>query len=111
MTKPTDYFEKYMHPTGERNSVLSKPQRVLATKKAIRDIQDATGIDDYEKATEVADWYADRLEAYGMRFARPVFEMDGSGPVCSFCGTSWPFCGCHHHSVAIYEDKNGEEDA
>lgn len=60
----------------------------------------------------VASWSADvqRLiqEDYGERFgaaiATPSFNMDGSGPVCSWCGEWWPLCG--HHRASLDRDDD-----
>ena len=52
----------------------------------------------------VADWAADWGERLGARTARPVFDMDGSGPQCSYCGAIWPLCGHHHLSTMPTDD-------
>lgn len=45
-----------------------------------------------------------RTRVYGASTARPVFDMDGSGTQCSYCGAIWPLCGHHHLSTMPTDD-------
>lgn len=94
--------------SGEPRPVMSKPRRMQATKKLIREVQDALGIAD-DKAFEAADWVANKMERFGASSAQPVFDMDGSGPNCSWCGMIWPFCGHHHMSNNLPDEDESEE--
>lgn len=100
-------FDGIFLASGETRPVMSKPKPMVATKKLIREVQDALGIPD-DKAVEAADWVANKLERYGAYFAQPVFDMEGNGPSCSFCGMIWPLCGHHHMSNNLPDDEESE---
>lgn len=89
---------------GETRPVMSKPKPFKATKKFIQHVQDNLGIPD-EKAIEAADWVLNLMERYGANAAEPVFDMDGNGPKCSWCGMLWPMCGHHHMSSNVPDDE------
>ncbi len=105
-TTPRSEFAGIFEPTGSR-PVMSKPPRMTASKEFVREV--AIVLDGVEDATALADWVADKMERFGARTARPVFDMDGNGPQCSWCGQIWPLCGDHHLSEALPDE--GEEDA
>ena len=92
-----EFDEVLIAPAGNR-PLMSKPGRYQATRKVIREVMDVTGITDEAKAIEVADWLVNKMERYAAHTARGVFDMDGNGPQCSWCGTIWPLCGHHHMS-------------
>lgn len=104
----TSEFEGIFLAGNGTRAPMSKPPRMKATKRFIREVQDALGIPD-ERATEAADWVVNKMERYGAYFAEPVFDMDGNGPKCSFCGMIWPLCGHHHMSGALGDDKDDTE--
>lgn len=93
---------------GETRPVMSKPQPFKATKKFIQHVQDNLGIPD-EHATDAADWVLNLMERYGANTAQPMFDMEGAGPCCSWCGTIWPLCGHHHMSSNLPDDEENEE--
>lgn len=41
---------------------------------------------------EMARWICERIDEYGVQMARPVFEIDGTGPDCSYCGALGAIC-------------------
>lgn len=85
--------------------VMSHPPRLVASAKFIREVRHALDIADDEKAREVADWAIDKMERFGARTAQAVFDMEGNGPMCSWCGTTWPLCGHHHQAQAIDDEE------
>lgn len=93
-----DYdFTEIIRSTGDTRPVMSRPPKLIATKKWVRQVQDA--------ATEaggdmnaLADWVLNAMEEYAAWTARPVFDMEGNGPQCSVCHQIWPLCGHHHMS-------------
>lgn len=99
-------FEAIFEGESGSRPLMSRPPRVIASAKFIREVRDALGIEDDDRAREAADWIADKMERFGAHMARPVFyaDGDGSGPLCSWCGAAWPICGHHHLSAAIHED-------
>jgi hypothetical protein len=98
-------FEGIFVGTGEHRPVMSKPHRMLPSAKLIHQVRVACDLDD-ATAERVADWAADWGERLGARTAKPVFDMDGYGPACSWCGVAWPLCGHQHLSEEL-----GEADA
>lgn len=94
-------WEGIFLPTAPR-AVMSVPPRTQASSLFVHEVRDALGLDD-ETAVRVADWAADKMERFGAAFAQPVFDMDGNGPICSWCTTLWPLCG-HQHQSAMLED-------
>ncbi|MGX9348143.1 hypothetical protein [Microbacterium sp. KNMS] len=107
--KPEGEFDGIFEaPVGSR-PVMSKPPRLIASYKLIREVRDVIGIEDDLRAREIADWLADKMERYGSRIARPVFEMDGSGPSCAWCTGMWPLCGCFHLSEMDLDDQPDDQ--
>lgn len=100
-------FEGIFLGATETRPLMSKPKPMLATKKLIREVQDALGIPD-DKATEAADWVANKMERFGASSAAPIFSMEGSGPSCSWCGMIWPLCGHHHMSTNLPDEEDSE---
>lgn len=88
---------------GQGRPVMSMPPTMRAAKPLIDQVRWELGIPDAD-AERVADWIADRMERYAALTARPVMEMDGTGPVCSDCSMLWPMCGHHHLSAEIDDD-------
>lgn len=103
----TEFTGIFMGSTESR-PVMSKPRPMQATKKLIREVQEALGIPD-DKAEEAADWVANKMERFGAASAQPVFDMEGSGPNCSWCGAIWPLCGHHHMSHNLPDDEDESE--
>lgn len=92
---------------GEPRPVMSKPRQFKATKKFIQHVQDNLDLPD-DKATEAADWVLNLMERYGANSAQPMFDMEGTGPRCSWCGMIWPLCGHHHMSSNLPSDEDEE---
>ena len=101
-------FEGIFEP-GEKRPLMSKPSRVFASKKLIREVAEALNIADEDVARDTADWIADKMERFGARTARGVLDLEGNGPVCSWCSTIWPLCGCAHLSEVDFGDDDGKE--
>lgn len=97
-------FSGIIEDTGQTRPVMSVPSRLIASVKFIRQVQDGLGIADDDRAREAADWVLDKMERFGAYTARPVFDMDGNGPQCSWCGAIWPLCGHHHQAYQPGED-------
>lgn len=108
MSALNEEFTAIIISDGETRPVMSKPRPFKATKKFIRHVQDNLDIPD-EKAFEAADWILNLMERYGANSAEPVFDMDGNGPKCSWCGMIWPLCGRHHMSSNLPDDEDESE--
>lgn len=98
-------------PGRGRRPVMTRPPRPLPTEKFIGDVRheipDLADLgDDIVRA--VAEWAIDKMERYAAAFATPVFEVDGIGPTCSFCGVVWPLCGHHLLSTDLPDDTDQE---
>ena len=93
---------------GGTRPVMSKPPRMRASRAFVREVRDALNLAD-DEAEGAADWIADKMERFGAHFARPVFDMEGNGPQCSWCSMPWPLCGHHHLSAAIDDDEDDSE--
>ncbi|MGY4845475.1 hypothetical protein ACW9PK_12135 [Kocuria sp. MNB10] len=105
MPAPYDYTEILQVP-AEEQPAFSRPPRVTATRKLIRVIEDAQR--DHESPEAFADWFANYLEGFGAAHAAGVFPIsaDGAGPLCSWCGASWPVCGHHLVSDEVEADAD-----
>ena len=91
-------------PSGNR-PVLSRPPMPRAAKKLMDEVR--LLLADEPTAEEIADWAIQKAERYAMYHARPVFDMDGIGPMCSLCAGAWPLCGCHHYASGL-DDETGD---
>lgn len=50
-------------------------------------------LDDHEgNPVGLAKWICERIEEFGNQDARPVFDMQGNGPSCSWCGALAMLC-------------------
>jgi hypothetical protein len=114
MTLRSDEFSEIMQTAEDSvrrdRPVMSIPPRQVASSKFIREVKHALDITDEDRARVVADWVIDKMERFGAATARGVFDMNGNGPQCSWCGVIWPLCGHHHQSEVIDEDEE-EDDA
>lgn len=100
-------FSEIIQSAGESRPVMSVPPRVIASAKFIREVQRELDIVDDDRAREAADWIIDKMERFGAYTARAVFDLDGIGPQCSWCGAIWPLCG-HHHQAHQPHDDDGD---
>ena len=91
-------------PSGNR-PVLSRPPMPKAARKLVDEVR--LLLADEPTAEEIADWAIQKAGRYAMYHARPVFDMDGRGPVCSHCSMVWPLCGCHHYASGL--DDEGDD--
>lgn len=89
---------------GGTRPVMSIPPAPIATDDFIREVADALNLDG-DAAREAADWIVGKLDRYAAWHAEPVFDMDGAGPVCSYCKAIWPLCGHHHQSAALPDEE------
>lgn len=105
MTEPSE-FEGIFAPQGTRKP-MSRPPEMLASRGFIREVAEMVA-DRWPDSTAVADWIAGKMERFGARTAQPVFDMDGSGPICSWCGAFWPLCGHHHLSEVLDESEEDQ---
>lgn len=92
---------------GGSRPVMSMPPRMKASMKFVREVADALGLE-HDAACEAADWIVDKMERFGASTAQPVMDMEGCGPVCSWCGVLWPLCG--HHHLTCMDLANSETD-
>lgn len=102
-------FAEIFEPFWGNRRPMSQPPRVTASMKFIREVQHALDVADDDKAREAADWIVDKMERFGARTARMVFDAEGNGPQCSWCGTIWPLCG-HHHQSEVVEDAEEQDE-
>ncbi len=102
-----EFVEIFQAGEGTR-PVMSKPRPFKATKKFAQYVQENLGIPD-DRKYEAADWVAHLMERYAAAYAKPVFDMEGNGPVCSMCSMIWPFCGHHHMSAELDEQEEPDE--
>lgn len=93
-------WEGIFLPAETGRAVMSMPPRMRASAAFVREVRDALNLDT-DAAADAADWIADKMERFGAAFAQPVFDMDGNGPICSWCTTVWPLCGHHHISAML----------
>ncbi|MCD2116775.1 MULTISPECIES: hypothetical protein [Rhodococcus] len=98
-----EFKEIFIAPGGTR-PLMSEPPRFRASRSFTREVRDELGLDEAQ-AEHAADWIADKMERYAALHSRPVFDMDGNGPQCSFCSMPWPFCGHHHLSGELSEEE------
>lgn len=97
-------FADIFEPEPPR-ALMARPPRATASKKLIREVAAALHLENEDAAREAADWIADKMERFGARTARGVIDLDGTGPVCSWCSAIWPLCGCHHLSEVDFGDE------
>lgn len=105
MTNEFEGILQYADDTRPNRPVMSRPPRVVASTAFIREV--AHKLDwpvDSVGAREVADWIVDKMERFGARTAQGVIDLNGNGPVCSWCGVIWPLCGHHHQSEVLADD-------
>lgn len=95
----SDYFSEIALPQESR-WLMARPAPLIASNLFVREVQE--GLAD-KTPQEQADWVLNKMESFGASFARPVFDMEGGGPLCSFCSAIWPLCG-HHHMAGVNED-------
>jgi len=96
-------FDGVILNTGQTRPVMSRPPEVQAASRFVIEVRDALGLSD-EAAPAAADWVLNKMERYGASQARPVFDTEGNGPECSWCGQIWPLCGHHHMSAVRYPE-------
>ena len=103
-TDPTEYTGILVPAPGNR-PVMSMPRPYQASKKFIREVQDNLNIPESELVA-AADWIINKMEGFGAYSAQPVFDMNGTGPQCSWCGMIWPLCGHQHMSGNLDSDDD-----
>jgi len=98
-------FDEVILTTGQTRPVMSRPPEMQAASKFVIEVRDALGLSD-ESAPAAADWVLNKMERYAASQARPVFDTEGNGPQCSWCGQIWPLCGHHHMSAVRYPEDD-----
>ena len=101
-------FEEIFETPAASRPVMSQPPRMLPSRKLIDQVRVACDLDD-ATAERVAYWAADWGERLGACTSRPVFDLDGLGPQCSWCGQVWPLCGHHHQSEEGLDEPDKEQ--
>ncbi|UPK64947.1 hypothetical protein MYP14_06235 [Rhodococcus pyridinivorans] len=98
----------YGAPVLGEEHLISGPPQVFASRDFTREVREALALTD-EQAERAADWIADKMERFGALTARPVFDLEGVGPQCSWCSMVWPLCG-HDQSTGVptTEVRDGE---
>ena len=99
MTMPGEFDNMII--LGEPRPLQAMPAPVQASNAFIREVEEAL---EGKTPQEQANWIANKMERYAAAFAQPVFDMEGGGPVCSFCGAYWPLCG-HHHLNGMSQEE------
>lgn len=82
---------------------VMRPPKVEATSQLVLETRIAleeTGGD----PERMAQWVAERIEEFGALQSQPIFDMEGNGPICSWCGTIWPLCGHSERSEVLGDD-------
>lgn len=102
MSTETEYTGIFLAQSGSR-PVMSTPPPMQASRKLVQIVADAR--DQSTSDEDLADWLADFMERFGARTAQPVIDMEGNGPLCSWCSAIWPLCG-HDHQA---DDRRDEE--
>ena len=105
--KPVREFDGIFLTTAGTRPVMSVPPTVEASKAFVDQVRHELDLPT-ELAERVADWAAARMDRFSAVEARPVFEMDGSGPCCSTCGCIWPLCGHYHWSYRDLSEEAGQ---
>lgn len=98
-----NYFNEIALDPVELRPLASRPAPLIATNLFVREVQEA--LND-KTSQEQADWVLNKMESFAAFFAQPVFDMEGGGPLCSFCTAIWPLCGHHHMSGLSDEEIN-----
>lgn len=97
----------FMPLAYEEPRPIMTPPRVHATDQLV--LETRLALDEHAGNPEqMAQWIAERLEEFGALQASPVFDMEGNGPMCSWCQGSWALCG--HAQLSEVLDEHGEDD-
>lgn len=92
-------------PLAYDDRPVMRPPRVQATDQLV--LETRLALDEFGGDPErMAQWVAERIEEFGALQAQPTFDMDGCGPLCSWCGVLWPLCGHHQKSELIGEGED-----
>ena len=103
-TTHEDYdFTGVILDTGQTRPLMSRPPRLIATRKWVAQVERAAQDADGDMEA-LADWVLNAMEGYAALTARPVFETDGTGQKCSHCMGVWPLCG-HHYMTSVNADN------
>lgn len=82
-------FDPFTYITSHPQGIPLKI--VEPTAGFVREVEWA--MEDCETPRRLAQWIADRIEEHGSQHARPVVDMGGNGPFCSYCGAIGAICG------------------
>ena len=94
-------------PLAYNNRAVMVPPTVQATDQLV--LETRLALDETAGDPErMAQWIAERIEEFGALQATPVFDMEGNGPMCSWCSAFWPLCG-HAKRSELLEDGDGDE--
>ncbi|MGR4009174.1 hypothetical protein [Leucobacter sp. 1207-22] len=101
-------FEGILIDNSGSRPLMSKPPEFKAARIFVDRIMHEFEISDREQAERMADWIVNFTERFGARAAQPMFDLEGNGPQCSWCGAIWPMCGHHHMSEELKDDDEEE---
>lgn len=88
--RPFDYISS--HPQG------IPLKTVQVTPEFVREVE--WMLEEQAGPRDIAQWIVERIEEHGAQNARPVFDMEGNGPHCSYCGTIGAICGHPERAVS-----------
>lgn len=102
-------FDGILIPQGGNRAFMSRPPEFKAARVFVDRVMAELDVPDRERANVMADWIVNFAERFGAYQAAPMFDMDGNGPRCSWCGTIWPLCG-HHHMTGRNLEEDDDDD-
>lgn len=102
-------FDGILIPQGGNRPLMSYPPEFKAARVFVDRVMVELDVPDRERAEVMADWIVNFAERFGAYQAGPMFDMDGNGPQCSWCGQIWPLCG-HHHMTGRNLEEDDDDD-
>lgn len=93
----------FMPLAYQQSRPVMQPPKVYATDHLVLETRlatEETGAD----PERMAQWIAERIEEFGAITSLPVFDMEGNGPICSWCAAMWPLCGHASRSEMVGDE-------